>query len=309
MTESACRPGLRETNCSASRLVMPGKFRDLARLPLCLKRCYSSEFLLKELPRIALSNNAHVVLDEQMDFYEVVTRRKRPERCMATIGPPFSEGELYVRGDDKQQFNTFLNWTAQHGQSAHADLIGLHGGNFCLSTDVKPQPDGRWSDYVQTVFKPFGIRASATVNFPVPFRKGARLGLYYAFFGSEKDVASRFEFDFISLPFAIVWLFRFGVIDEDTMRHWLFLLVGLSPGNLFMIRELLAAPRYHAQLLPGRTGLPKRSVEGHFLQFSEILNEKFPKDAHAGGKGSILFDIAHHYGFLSFTGRPHFDGN
>ena len=254
-----------------------------------------------------MSTDAHTVLDEQLDFYEAVTNRKRPSRCMATIGRPFTEGELYVRGGDKQQFNTFVNWSKQHGQSAHAELINAYKGNFCLTTDVNARPDGKWNDYVQTVFKPFGIKASATVNFPVPFRKGARLGVYYAFFGSCEDVASRFEFDFVSLPFAIIWLFRFNVIDEDTMRHWLFLLVGLTPANLFMIRELLATPRYHAQLLPVRTGLPKRSVEGHFLRFSELLNEKFPKDADAGGKGSILFDIAHHYGFLSFTGRPHFD--
>ena len=91
------------------------------------------------------------------------------------------------------------------------------------------------------------------------------------------------------------------------MRHWLFLLVGLSPANVFMIRELLASPRYSAELLPERTGMPKRSFEGHFLKFSELLNEKFPDEAPSKGKGSILFDIARHYGFLSFTGRPHFD--
>lgn len=288
---------------------MPGKFRDLSRLPRQLKRAYDYKFLVKDLPTIAKNRNPTTVLDEQLDFYVSVTGRKRPSRCMASIGRPFTEGQLYVRGDDRLQFQAFVNWSQEHGSSAHADLITEHNGNFCLSSDVAPTPDGRWDDYVQTVFKPYGIDVSAVVNFSIPFQKHARLGIYYAFYDNHNDVASRFEFDFITLPFAIVWLYRFQVIDEETMRHWLFLLVGLSPANVCMIRELLATQRYSANLLPGRIGLPKRTIEGHFLKLSELLNEKFPSEAPSKGTGSILFDIAHHYGFLSFTGRPHFELN
>ena len=51
-----------------ARLVMPGKFRDLSRLPLSLRRAYEHSFLVKDLPRIARMRNSMAVLDAQMVF-------------------------------------------------------------------------------------------------------------------------------------------------------------------------------------------------------------------------------------------------
>lgn len=281
-------------------------FRDLSRVPRSVTRAYQHEFLVDELPRLAADTNSNAVLREQMRAYEDITGRTAPYGMRVALGYRGEEGISDFTGIDPQIYETHLDWIGARGLTKIGQITKAHQGNS-FSSNLFPlygAPD--WEEYVERTWARFGARSVSIVNYSVPFRTGIRLMMASYFNGPATDVASRFEFDIVNMPFAIVWMKHFGVIDDATMRHWLRLLANLTPAKLFLIREIIGAQRYHASLVAERTGISKRNLENHIYQLSDVLDEKVPQARNTSGNGSIIVDIANHYGFLSFAGRPFF---
>lgn len=281
-------------------------FRDLSRVPRTVSGCYQHHFLVQDLPRLALDPNPKAVMDEQAATYAEVTRREAPFGFRVAIGKRGEPGTSLATGVNRAVYDSHLDWMSRRGPTLMTNVTKAHEGSTFISGQFPANVSDEWADYVDTTWSRHDVSTVAVTNYSVPFRANTRLMFASYFTQKAKDVASRFEFDIVMLPFAIVWLYRFGIIDEPILRHWLFMLSGLSPTKLFLIRELVTTPRYHATSVMSRTGLSKRNIENHLYQLSDILNAKVPRDAEVKGNGAILFDVVNNFSFLANFGRPAF---
>lgn len=293
---------------SSQALITPKSFRDLSRVPRSVTRAYQSEFLERELPRIAAKEHPELILKEQISYYAEATSRPAPNSAHVTLGERGQLGKGHFMEGGLEAWLATADWRAANKPLVVNDRAAAFSGNFFLSNDATLKGDPNWKDFDQKVLQPRGIGNIAYVNYPIMFKSRLRIAIAYAFSDEVNgaDLASRFEFDVLTIPFAIVWLYKFDVIDFETMAHWLSMLSGLTPAKLFLVREIVNAPRYQASIVRERTGLSKRNIENHLYQLSEILEAKVPREPGRTGYGSILTDVANSYRFLSFTGRPVF---
>lgn len=282
--------------------------RQLTKMPRAVVRAYHREFLTMELPLIALNSDPQTLLRNQVEFLAQSTGQAVPDGLTVSFGERSSIGRFHTLKNGLDNWSGVIKWRKSGRDIAISDLALAMRGNFVRSCDIPSKTDTVWEDFQEQVLRSEGISELATVNFQVPLHADRRLMIAYAFAEplGKTNMPTRYEFDFITTPFAIVWLYKFHLIDETTMRRWLYLLSGLTPIKLFLIRELLAGPRYQVALTMERTGLTKRNLENHIYQLSELLDEKVPREAELKGYGAALVDIVNIYGFLSFTGRPQF---
>lgn len=283
-------------------------FRVLSRVPRSLTRAYHLQFLTRELPRIAQDSDADAVIKAQIDFYRDATGKDAPTGITTSLGAKSTLGLHHVYKGGPNTWQKVVDWSSSGGHVELSDRAVCAKGNFVRSRDIVEKSSPTWGHFMDIVHRPEGVEDTVIANFTVPLQPSKRLLMGYVFSTLPQDtnLASRFEFDFVSVPFAIVWMFRFGVLEHDLMCHWLFMLAGLTPSKLFLIREIISAQRYQAADALERTGLTKRNFENHIFQLSEILDEKVPRQNELRGNGSALVDLVTNYGFLSFAGRPDF---
>lgn len=283
-------------------------FRDLSRVPRSLTRCYGDERIGEDLTALgdALSNDH--LLKAQIDFFVAATGCRAPS--VAVVGIRTQSGldpMVALKGNvaHSDAISTNLATTLPRDLDA---MMEYARGNTVLTTERVFGAGSPWQDWQSRTLVPAGMNHTAAIRYSIPFQSHRSLDMYLCFADSlpGNKLPSRFAFDVATLPFAILWMARFDIIDFATASHWLFMLSGLTPAKLFLIREIVTMPRYRPADMIDRAGLSKRTIDNHLYQISELLNQKVPRDRDSSGYGSILVDIASNYGFLEHFGRPVF---
>lgn len=287
-------------------------FRDLSRVPRAVTRAYSINEISQDLRSLGNAmDSTQSLMQRHVAFYGSCTGLPAPDYLYVSYGTP--DGTIHR--ESYRQSDIYLEATETGLEQRHLshpdnmiEALNAAPGNTLISDDRQVADTPAWLRHRNTVLAPLGIGHVAAIRYRVPVQASRMLEVSYGFADgvAPDELAHRFVFDVLTLPFAIHWLARFDGIDQGTAQYWLFLLEGLTPAKLFLIREIVCMPRYNPSELIERAGLSKRTIDNHLYQISDLLNDKVPRGPNGEGYGSILVDITRTFGFLAYFGRPIF---
>lgn len=181
-------------------------------------------------------------------------------------------------------------------------------GTGVFNTDFRTLDAWRQTDIFRDYYQPLDMLHTVSLAYGVAHQGRARVQMtYFKRLGSQfAATLTKDEVEFLSIPFFLAWSFRGGLIDHPTLRRWLRLLIGRTPAQLFLLRAMVAMPRYSIDLLADRFGMGTRMVNHHFSEVYDSILPELDTGYEVPGNASKMVDIAQAYAFLRQTGdyRP-----
>jgi hypothetical protein len=181
-------------------------------------------------------------------------------------------------------------------------------GTGIFNTDFYTLDAWREQPMYQEYYEPLGLLHTVSIAYEIPFKTDLRLQFTYF-----KEIGAAFaptltkdEVEYMSIPFYYIWAHRWGIIDEKTCQKWLNLMTSLNPTQLFLLRDLIARPRYSLPVTAEKFGINPRMVNHYYNQiYSGILGQLKTK-YRIEGNASKMVDLAQAFHFLQFVGdfRP-----
>ena len=181
-------------------------------------------------------------------------------------------------------------------------------GTGIFNTDFYTLDAWREQPMYQEYYEPLGLLHTVSIAYEIPFKTDLRLQFTYF-----KEIGTAFapaltkdEVEFMSIPFYYIWAHRWGIIDEETCQKWLNLMTALNPTQLFLLRDLIARPRYSLPVTAAKFEINPRMVNHYYNQiYSGILGQLKTK-YRIEGNASKMVDLAQAFHFLQFVGdfRP-----
>lgn len=181
-------------------------------------------------------------------------------------------------------------------------------GTGIFNTDFYTLESWREQPMYQEYYEPLGLLNTVSIAYEIPFKSDLRLQFTYF-----KEIGKAFaptltkdEVEYLSIPFYYIWAHRWGIIDEQTCQKWLTLMTALNPTQLFLLRDLIARPRYSLPITAEKFDINPRMVNHYYNQvYTGILGQLKTK-YRIEGNASKMVDLAQAFHFLQFVGdfRP-----
>jgi hypothetical protein len=183
-----------------------------------------------------------------------------------------------------------------------------NAGTAVFHSDFRSLEEWRETPIFPQYYQPLNVLHSASVAFLVPFQSDQRVQFtYFKTLDRQFDPSlSKEEVVFLSAPFYFAWAYRWGLIDLATFREWLLLLVGCKPLQLFLLRALIAMPRYSLGRVSEMFGMQSRNVNHHFAEVYETVLPLLAGEGGFAGNASKMVDLAQAFHFLRYLGAYRF---
>ena len=223
------------------------------------------------------------------------------------------DGNQMIAGTHK---NAYINMPANeldiYRSVQHLDVIRLAAlrniGTAIFNTDfysLKAWPEQpMYKGYYETL----GLLQTVSVAYAIPFHNNLRFQFtYFKAKGSEFEKnLTKDEIEYLSIPFYYLWAQRWGIIDEGTCQRWLHLMSGMNPTQLFLLRDLIAQPRYSLSLIAKNFQINPRMVNHFYIQCYDKILDALETKNQIEGNASKIVDLAQAFNFLQFVGgyRP-----
>lgn len=182
-------------------------------------------------------------------------------------------------------------------------------GTGIFNTDFHTLDVWRTQPMYHDYYEPLGLLHTVSIAYEIPFQTSLRLQFTYfkEIDSSFPDTLTKDEVEYLSIPFYYAWAHRWGIIDEATFERWLSLLSGLTPIQLFLLRDLIARPRYSLPVTAEKFDLNSRMVNHYYNQIYNSALAHLDTNYKIVGNASKMVDLAQAYHFLSYVGdfRPH----
>ncbi|MEM6664216.1 MAG: hypothetical protein AAF666_18800 [Pseudomonadota bacterium] len=195
-------------------------------------------------------------------------------------------------------------------EMAHLDhwthLDNVMPGTVVSNTDHMAMEAWERTEFFQKFRHRIGSRQTAIVHFEIPDVHGRILKFLYDS-GEGRLLTpglSKDDIEFASVPFMVCWMMRCDFIDEATARRWLSMLSGLSPTQLFFLRDLANSTGYDPAVSAARIGLTRDDLLRQMAAAPQLVFQSAdrlgPKDMDA----ERMAALAQGFSFLQMTGRP-----
>jgi hypothetical protein len=182
-------------------------------------------------------------------------------------------------------------------------------GTGIFNTDFHTLDVWREQPMYQEYYEPLGLLHTVSIAYDIPFQTSLRLQFtYFKEIGTSfPSTLTKDEVEYLSTPFYYVWAHRWGLIDEVTLEKWLLMLSGLTPTHLFLLRDLIARPRYSLPVTAQKFGMNSRMVNHFYNQVYNSALAHLSTSYKIEGNASKMVDLAQAYHFLTYVGdfRPH----
>jgi len=181
-------------------------------------------------------------------------------------------------------------------------------GTGIFNTDFHSLEAWREQPMYQDYYEPLGLLHTVSIAYEIPFQTDLRLQFtYFKTIGESFDKKlTKDEVEYLSIPFYYLWAHRWGLIDTVTLEKWMGLLAGLNPTQLFLLRDLIARPRYSLPVTAEKFGINPRMVNHFYNQVYNGLLGQLDTNYKIEGNASKMVDLAQAYHFLQYIGdyRP-----
>ncbi len=207
-----------------------------------------------------------------------------------------------------QNYNQAISTLKQYGKYSHVDIVKdrnlANVGCAVFNSDIMPLNNWLDTEFFYYVKRHAGLHHLAQLMYAVPYKQTHRLRFSYhssidKVFGSQ---VSADEIEYFSLPFCLVWMYRFQQIDLQTLVGWLELLVGMTPKRLALLREMVNIGRYQNKAIAKRLNISDRVVSNYIAEAYNSITHLLPAPEIAGGNLSHCADLVRYYHFLSLAG-------
>lgn len=212
--------------------------------------------------------------------------------------------------------SVFMNMRASeldvYRRVQHMDIIRptimRNIGTGIFNTDFYTLDAWREQPMFQNYYEPLGLLHTVSIAYEIPFQTDLRLQFTYF-----KPITDQFsttltkdEVEYLSIPFYYIWAYRWGIIDEVTCIKWLHLLVGLNPTQLFLLRDLIARPRYSLPVVAEKFDINPRMINHYYAQIYSGILDQLQTGYKIEGNASKMVDLAQAFSFLRYIGdyRP-----
>jgi len=149
----------------------------------------------------------------------------------------------------------------------------------------------------------FGIHHAISVGYFYPGHETTFLSFDYL--GDEANInwmpCSHIKLELASFPFALAWLYRFGIFDETRLKKMFFLLSGLTESRLLNLRKYINAPLQSFDQQAIELGIKASTLKDDLAMIRDrtILKLKIKTDPNRNTPTRLLDQ---HYGFLNLLG-------
>lgn len=181
-------------------------------------------------------------------------------------------------------------------------------GTGIFNTDFHTLDAWRDQPMYQNYYEQLGLLHTVSIAYEIPFQTDLRLQFTYfkSIETSFPQTLTKDEVEYLSIPFYFIWAQRWGVIDEVSCKKCLQLMIGLNPTQLFLLRDLIARPRYSLPLTAEKFGINPRMVNHYYNQVYDAILKQLDVKYKIEGNASKMVDLAKTFNFLHFIGdyRP-----
>jgi len=149
----------------------------------------------------------------------------------------------------------------------------------------------------------FGIHHAISVGFFYPGHESTFLSFDYL--GDEANVNwvpfNHVKIELASFPFALAWLYRFGIFDQTRLKKMFFLLSGLTESRLLNLRKYINSPLQNFDQQANDLGIKASTLKDDLAMIRDrtILKLEIQTDPNRNTPTRLLDQ---HYGFLSILG-------
>jgi|GEM_PF-2524907 len=212
--------------------------------------------------------------------------------------------------------SVFLNMRANeldvYRRVQHMDVIRptimRNIGTGIFNTDFHTLDAWREQPMYQDYYEPLGLLHTVSIAYEIPFQTDLRLQFTYfkTIDASFDEKLTKDEVEYLSIPFYYLWAHRWGLIDTVTLEKWMGLMAGLNPTQLFLLRDLIARPRYSLPVTAKKFDINPRMVNHFYNQVYNGLLGQIDINYKIEGNASKMVDLAQAYQFLRYIGdyRP-----
>jgi len=206
-----------------------------------------------------------------------------------------------------------VNWNlpedcvASYMQHAHLDALSplvyanpgraLNYTHVCRSERAQDHPF-----FVNHCLK-YGIYHAMSVGFFYPGHESTFLSFDYL--GDESNVTwvpfDHVKIELASFPFALAWLYRFGIFDETRLKKMFFLLSGLTESRLLNLRKYINSPLQSFDQQAADLGIKASTLKDDLAMIRDrtILKLEIRTDPNRNTPTRLLDQ---HYSFLNLLG-------
>ena len=206
-----------------------------------------------------------------------------------------------------------VNWNlpdtvmASYMENAHLDtlspLVYANPGRALNYTHIwRAERLEEYAFFVEHCRK-FGIHQAMSVGFLNPGHESTYLSFDYM--GDEDNVEwvsfDHIKIELASFPFALAWLYRFGVFDELRLKKMFLLLSGLTESRLLNLRKYINAPLQSFEQQATELGITASTLKEDLATIRDqtILKLDLKTDPNRNTPTRLLDQ---HYGFLNLLG-------
>ena len=151
---------------------------------------------------------------------------------------------------------------------------------------------------------PLNIHQSASVTYKIPYK--TKLQFRFVYFSSMANLfdpnVTQGEVEFFSLVFYLGWIRRKDIIDSHTFRHWLELLVGMTPMWLALLREIVNIGRFQNKAVASRLNISDKVARNYIAEAYNSISHLLPAPEYANANLSQCIDLVRYYHFLNLVG-------
>jgi len=206
-----------------------------------------------------------------------------------------------------------VNWNlpdecvASYMQNAHLDNLSplvyanpgraLNFTHVCRSERVEEHPF-----FINHCHK-YGIHQGMSVGYFYPGHENTFLSFDYL--GDESNITwimfDHIKIELASFPFALAWLYRFGLFDVTRLKKMFSLLTGLTESRLLNLRKYINAPLQGFDQQAADLGIKASTLKDDLAMIRDrtILKLKIETDPNRNTPTRLLDQ---HYSFLNLLG-------
>lgn len=206
-----------------------------------------------------------------------------------------------------------VNWNlpdecvSSYMQHAHLDKLSplvyanpgraLNYTHVCRSERVEDHPF-----FVKHCLK-YGIHQAMSVGYFYPGHETTFLSFDYL--GDENNqtwvMFDHIKIELASFPFALAWLYRFGIFDESRLKKMFLLLSGLTESRLLNLRKYINSPLQSFEQQAADLGIKASTLKDDLARIRDrtILSLEIRTDPNRNTPTRLLDQ---HYGFLNLLG-------
>ncbi|MEM8686872.1 MAG: hypothetical protein AAGF81_06070 [Pseudomonadota bacterium] len=274
-----------------------------------VKRTLSAQFLLRELLEAAVRcSDADFIKFQQNTLRELLPGFD-PQVLSVSVQEISPDGTL-MGAESFRSVNIDPSAILLYREVQDTDDVFPHSwsnpGTAVFNTDFRSMEQWKDTRLYQEFKSPLGLYQAVLLTYRLPFATQKFMKFVYDSGAGRQfcDRITKDEIEFVTTPFMYAWLFKRGYMDKAAFRQVLQLLTGLSPVQLFLLRELVNIPVYQNSSVAQKFRISGRVVNNYYANIYSQIAHLLPERPSRQSRAAPLVDLVRHYSFLSLTGAP-----